>query len=261
MNPDIFQWLIAILGGFFAGVMNALAGFGSVITLSIMINIMGLPGNLANGTNRISVLTQSAMSTLAYYQKGKLSFKSSWPLILITSLGALMGVYLAVRISNEAFMNAFRFMLIGILIIMLIKPKRWLRKVNAEDFSRSWYQLPLAFLVGILGGFIQMGMGLFMLIVMVLIGKYNIIHANAIKAFIVMFYTAVVLLVFQYSGLIDWKVGLIFAIGQGIGGYLAAYIASVYPKADLWVYRFLILIVIAVLIKSFNVIPWIQGMW
>lgn len=257
---DSFYLIIAILGGFFAGVMNALAGFGSVITLSIMIELMGMPGNLANGTNRISVLAQSAMSTLAYYQKGKLNFRNSWPLILVTSLGAILGVYLAVQISNEQFMEAFRYMLIAMLIVILVNPKKWLRKSTAEEHRPPWYHLPLAFLVGVLGGFIQMGMGLFMLIVMVLIGRYNIIHANAIKVFIVALYTAIVLLVFQFSGLIDWKVGLIFAIGQGLGGYLAAYIASAYPRADLWVYRFLILIVIAVLVKSFHVIPWIQGM-
>lgn len=260
MNVDTFQVVVAIFGGFFAGVMNALAGFGSVITLSIMIEFMGMPGNLANGTNRISVQAQSAMSTLAYYQKGKLSFKNSWPLIAITSLGALLGVYLAVRISNEQFLAAFKYMLIGMLVIILVKPKRWLRKTNAENHHAPWYHLPLAFAVGILGGFIQMGMGLFMLMVMVLVGRYNIIHANALKVLIVTLYTAVVLIVFQVSGLVDWKIGLIFAIGQGLGGYLAAYLASVYPKADIWVYRFLVLIVIAVLIKSFGVLPWIQGM-
>ena len=52
--------IIAVAGAFAAGVINALAGNGSVITLTILTELIGLPGNVANGTNRVGVLFNAA---------------------------------------------------------------------------------------------------------------------------------------------------------------------------------------------------------
>ncbi|NBU52754.1 MAG: sulfite exporter TauE/SafE family protein, partial [Chitinophagia bacterium] len=53
MEMQIADILISLLGGFTAGFLNALAGFGSVITLAIYMDIMNIPGHIANGTNRV----------------------------------------------------------------------------------------------------------------------------------------------------------------------------------------------------------------
>ena len=56
---QIADILISLLGGFTAGFLNALAGFGSVITLAIYMDIMNIPGHIANGTNRVNILASS----------------------------------------------------------------------------------------------------------------------------------------------------------------------------------------------------------
>lgn len=99
-----------------------------------------------------------------------------------------------------------------------------------------------------------MGMGLFTLIVLVLIARFNLVEANALKVFIISLYTFVLIFIFNYKGLVNWKIGLTFALGQGIGGYLAAHFASKYPKADIWIYRILIVTVLVVILKSFGII-------
>jgi len=111
----------------------------------------------------------------------------------------------------------------------------------------------LFFLLGFYGGFIQMGMGLFTLIVLVLIAKINLVEANALKVFIIASYTLVLIFIFNYKGLVDWRTGMYFAAGQGAGGYLAAHLASIYKKADVWIYRLLIVVVLVVILKSFGV--------
>jgi uncharacterized membrane protein YfcA len=108
--------------------------------------------------------------------------------------------------------------------------------------------------VGFYGGFIQMGMGVFFLVVTVLIMKINIIDANALKTTIVAIYTIVVVFLFHRNGLIEWKLGLTVAIGQSVGGYLTADIASRYPEADRWAYRLLIIVIIFALLSAFDVI-------
>jgi len=251
-----YLYILSIVGGFAAGIMNALAGFGSAITLGIMIEFIGLPANVANGTNRINMLSQTSMSTLAFYRKGKLNLKKCWPIILATFAGAMVGAYLAIVISNEAFKTFYKYLLLVMFIVILINPKRWIRETDEAFRLNRWVSIPLFLLLGVLGGFIQMGFGIFALFILVLLSRYNIIEANAIKVAIIAIYTLVILVIFHLKGLVNWEIGLLFAVGQGAGGYLAAHLASVYKKADVWVYRFLVLVVSVILLRSFNVLSW-----
>ena len=251
---ELTQYFIAVAGGFLAGILNAIAGFGSVVTLSIMIEFMGMPANLANGTNRINMFTQTAMSSLAYFRQGKLKINRFKTAIIFSFVGAMFGVILALNISNEVFKIVFRYLLIVMFIAVLINPKRWLRKTDLEYKMSKWLSIPLFFILGFYGGFIQMGMGLFTLIVLVLIARFHIVEANALKVFIIALYSIVLIFIFNYKGLVDWRVGSTFAFGQGLGGYLAAHYASKYPKADVWIYRILIATVLVVILKSFGII-------
>ena len=254
---EFYYYLIAIGGGFLAGILNAIAGFGSVITLGIMIEFMGMPANLANGTNRINVFVQSSMSSLAYYQKGKLGLNKCKYAIIASFIGAMFGVILAINISNEVFKSAFQYILIIMLLVVLINPKRWLIDTDINFKMNKWISIPLFLILGFYGGFIQMGMGLFALIVLVLIARFNLVEANALKVFIVSLYTIVLIFIFNYRGLVDWQIGLTFAVGQGLGGYLAAHYASVYPKANVWIYRILVLVIIVVILKTFGVFSYL----
>ena len=53
LSPAGIAGLLA--GGLLAGVLNTLAGGGSLLTVPLLV-LLGLPGTVANGTNRIGVL-------------------------------------------------------------------------------------------------------------------------------------------------------------------------------------------------------------
>ena len=249
---DIYQIVIAIIGGFVAGCINTLAGNGSAITLTILTEVIGLPGTVANATNRIGVFTQSTAGTLGFYRNGKLDIERSRLYIVLTILGAVGGVLLAIWVSNEQFKQVFRWLIVIMFFVILIKPKRWLRETDTSLKPNLWIAVPLFLAIGFYGGFIQMGMGVIFLAAMVLGARYSLIDANAIKSFIVATYTIVVIAIFQYKGLIDWKIGLILAIGQTLGGWLTANFASKYPQANVWAHRLLIVVVLAAIIKLFD---------
>jgi uncharacterized membrane protein YfcA len=244
---------IAIIGGFLAGVINTLAGNGSAITLTILTEVLGLPPNLANGTNRVGVFTQTAASSYAFYRGGKLSFRDQWKDMLCIVLGAIVGVIIAVNVSNEQFKTFFSYMMIAMLLVLLVRPKRWLQEGDASRRPSNWLLFPLLFLLGVYGGFIQMGMGVFFLAITVLIAHYELIAANAIKSFVIALYTVIVLGIFHWKGLIDWKIGFILASGQTLGGYLTARVASGYEKANVWAHRLLVVVVIVAILRLFGV--------
>ena len=248
-----YIYLIAIGGGLLAGIVNTLSGFGSAITLSILTELMGLPGTLANGSNRVGVVAQGISGSYGFYRNGRLDISKHKLLLISCFIGALLGVWVAINVSNEVFREVFKYLMIAVFLVLLIKPKRWLNPPDSQSKLNPWLAIPLFLALGFYGGFIQMEMGVFFLLVTVLVGKYNIIDANAIKGFAVLLYSVVVLAIFHWKGLVDWKAGGIIAIGQIVGGYLASNFASKFPRADIWAYRLLVVIVLLAIMSLFGV--------
>lgn len=248
----MFIYLIALLGAFVAGCINTLAGNGSAITLTILMELLGLAPDVANATNRVGVLTQCMSGTWAFQREGRLEKAWNWPIIIWTTIGAVVGMYLSVVISPEGFRQVFRYLLVVMLVVILVKPKRWLVATDPDRAPMSpWLAIPLFFVIGVYGGFIQMGMGVFFLAILVLIARYDIIGANVLKGLVVAVYTALAVAFFAWKGLIDWRIGGLMAIGQMAGGFLTATYASRYPSAGVWAYRLLVIVVIGAIWKAF----------
>jgi uncharacterized membrane protein YfcA len=254
---EIYEIIIVLIGGLLAGAINTMAGNGSAITLSIFSEVLGLPPNIANGTNRVGVAFQTAFASSNFYKNKIFTFKESKHLIISTFIGAMLGVYVAVNISNEAFKSVFSYMLIVIFLLILLRPKRWLEKPEQIKEYSLFITVPVFLALGFYGGFLQMGMGIFMLAALVFVGQLDIIKANALKSVIILFYAFVVMAIFHYKGLIHWKYGLMMAVGQSIGGYFTAEFASKYKSANVWAYRLLIVAVFIAILKLFNVHQWI----
>ena len=143
--------------------------------------------------------------------------------------------------------------MVFMLIVVLVKPSRWLRETDTENPPSMWFIVPMFLALGFYGGFIQMGMGIFFLAIMVLGARHSLMDSNVIKSFIVAIYTAVVLIIFHYKGLVDWKIGAIMAIGQMLGGYYMAIIAAKHPQANVWTHRVLVVVVIVAILRLFEV--------
>ncbi len=255
----IFEYSLLLGGGFFAGIINTLAGYGSVICLTLLMDVVGLPANVANGSNRINVLANATASTIVFYKNGKIDLSKSKGYILITLVGAFVGVYTATVVSNEAFRGIFKYLVIILFALLLIKPARWLRE-HSEDYRPSqWLIVPGFLFIGFYGGFIQMGVGLFILSLLVIGARYNLIEANALKIILTGIYNIFVLFIFWWKDLIAWEAGLVLAVGAYVGGWITSTFASKYKKANLWAYRLLVAILVFIILYQFNILSWLFG--
>ena len=245
-------YLIAFAGALFAGSINTLAGNGSAITLTVLTELIGLPGNMANGTNRIGVLMNGLGGSIGFYRGGKLDLKSGMPFFVTVILGAVAGIYVATIVSNEQFMFVFKWLMIGMLLVLLVNPKRWLRTAYVKTKTKWWIHLPVYLAIGFYGGFIQMGMGIFFLAALVLMDRIPIIEANAIKIFSVFLYAIVAVVIFAWKGLIEWEIGILMGIGQFIGSWITAKYASRYKGVEKWAYWMLVISVILAIFRLFG---------
>lgn len=257
MEPYII--VIAIIGSALAGCINTLAGNGSAITLYILTDLIGLPPNIANGTNRIGIAAQSFASTYVFYKNGRIDITRTWIYIILIVIGAIAGILVATQISNEQFRMVFRYLLLVMLVIILIKPKRWLIETDVTQRLPLVVSIPIFLLLGFYGGFIQMGMGIFYLATMVLIAKFSLIDSNGVKSLVVGIYTVFALVIFHFSGFLNWQVGALMAVGQTVGGFLTAKFASNSEKANVWAHRLLVVVVIWAIVKMFNLFDFMFG--
>ncbi len=254
-------YIIAVFGGIAAGIINTLAGNGSVITLYILMDLFGLSAAVANASNRLGVVTQGAGSIPQFYKSGQLNLEKNYLLLICIFVGAMFGFAMALYVGDAQFKTIVKYLLLLLLLVVLVKPERWLRKTDFNYTIPRFLLVPAALLLGFYGGFIQMGMGIFLLVLLVLGARYSLAEANAIKTVGTVSYTAVGIIIFAYFGLINWKIGGILAAGQFMGGYIGGYFSAHYPNAPIWVYRLLIVMILWAVLRMFGVWEWIYKMF
>jgi uncharacterized membrane protein YfcA len=217
------DWNLAILVlvGIFAGFINTLAGSGSLISLPFLM-FLGLPANVANGTNRIAIFLQSLVGTLSFKNQKVFTFREGIWYSLPSIIGAIIGAKIAVEINEHVMETVIGILMILMFFLMLFLPKAWTKpSADLVKHKPTIVQIVILFLIGIYGGFIQAGVGVFLLAGLVLGAGFDLIKANAVKLLIVTVYTFFALIVFIWDDMVDYKYGFILAIGNVIGTLIA----------------------------------------
>ena len=222
------EWyiILAVIGvGFVAGFINTLAGSGSLLTLP-MLMFLGLPANVANGTNRIGILFQSIVASGSFKQKKVLDVKVGLWLGIPSVIGAIAGSVWAVNLTDEIMSIFIGILLVVMFFIILYKPDAWIKE-NAGKIKEkpSVLQILIFFVIGLYGGFIQAGVGFFLLGGLVLGAGYDLVKANAIKVFLTLLFTIPALIVFIINHQVNFLLGIILAVGSMMGAYVGARVA------------------------------------
>lgn len=221
----LIEIIILIIAGLFVGFINTLAGGGSIISLSVLM-LLGLPANVANGTNRIGILFQNIAAVASFKQQKVLETKKALIVAIPAVIGSLIGAWIAVDINEQVFERAIAIIMIIMLFFILFNPQKLLygnRKLVEKKVS--FWQILLFFFIGIYGGFIQLGIGYFLIASIVLGLGYDIVKTNAIKVFIVLIYTPFTLFIFVWNNQVNWAYGLILTIGTFLGAFIASRLA------------------------------------
>jgi uncharacterized membrane protein YfcA len=256
------EWYIypaVIAAGFVAGLINTLAGSGSLVTLPLLI-FSGLPATVANGTNRVAILLQNVVGISSFKRNNVLDMKGVFYLGIPAVFGSILGAQIAVSLNEELMRKTIGVIMVIMLFVILLRPKRWLRgeMIEISGWPKIW-QLFIFFVVGIYGGFIQAGVGIFLLASLVLGMGYDLIRANAVKVGIILFFTIAALMVFIRNDQVNWTIGLILAIGNMLGAWIGAKLAL--EKGTIWVRRLLIGVVVVSAMNLLGVFDLIIGLF
>ncbi|MEM0952876.1 MAG: sulfite exporter TauE/SafE family protein [Pseudomonadota bacterium] len=219
-------WQLAILSGtgLIAGFLNVMAGGGSLLTVPIMV-FMGVPGPVANGTNRIAILAQNIAAVTAFFRRGHADFRLSLSLAACALPGAVAGALLGVTLDGVWFNRVLALIMVGVLLVMALGGDRKRTGRSAAPGRRQllWGHLCMVG-VGLYGGFIQLGVGFIIMPVLHRVMGLDLVSTNMHKVFIVMTYTIVALIIFANQIDILWIAGVSMAIGNATGAWIAAHV-------------------------------------
>jgi uncharacterized membrane protein YfcA len=244
---SVFEIAGLIFIGFVAGSINTIAGGGSLLSLPILI-FLGLPPNIANGTNRIAILFQNLFTTAGFKSKGIITFPFSIYIGISALLGSVIGAQIAVDIKGDTFNKILAIIMVLVVGYMVFKSKfKHLDTIEKTTGKHLWLSIFIFFFVGIYGGFIQAGVGFIMLLALSSVNNLSLVKSNAVKVTVVLIYTISAVAIFAYNDKIDWKIGLVLAIGNAAGGWIASRWSV--NKGDGMVRKFLVVVVVLMAIK------------
>lgn len=221
MQP--LEIVLLALGGTAAGVVNTLAGGGSMLTVPLLV-MLGLPGTLANGTNRVGILVQNLTATWGFRREGIDALRRAVPVLIPVGLGSILGAVAVSRIADATFERAFGLVMLAVLAPTLRAPRPSARSGGIEAWPAPVRAL-VFFAIGIYGGSFQAGVGIALLLALGRAG-YDLVVANAIKVVVVAALTVVALPVFVLQQQIAWLPASVLAAGFAVGGTLGARLAA-----------------------------------
>ncbi len=230
-EPFYMEWYLipaVIMVGLVAGFLNTVAAGGSLIALPMLIIPLGIPSTNANAINRIALLLQNIIGVRRFQQKGVLDIKTDYKIGIPAVVGSIIGAVIASIISAPAMDFAIGIVMLVMFLLIIFDPNSWVKDRKDQPPLKRWLQYLIFFMIGIYGGFIQAGVGFFLLTGLVLGCGFELLKANGIKVLIILLYTPVALAIFIYSDLLTWKYvmyGLLLAVGNMAGAYIGVNVA------------------------------------
>ncbi len=210
-------YLVLFAAGCVAGALNVIAGGGSFLTLPILI-FLGLPATVANGTNRVGVLTQNVGAVWGFHRYGVMDWRSVFWAALPATVGAVLGTWAALWVSDQAFKRILAFIMIAVTLWTVWDPLKAKRPSTGFFSNVHVFALCLGFfVVGIYSGFVQAGVG-FLVLAATTIAGLDLVRGNAVKVLSILTTMVVSLTIFASQGKVHWPLGFALGAGNLLGG-------------------------------------------
>lgn len=223
--PDApFIGLLA--AAFFAGLIDAVAGGGGLISLPALL-AAGLPPQVALGTNKFQSMMGTACALANFHRKAKVLWRVAAVGIPFALAGSVLGARLAVLVSPE---------LLGRILVVLLPPAALLvfssralaRRSKAPLAEGAWFWFIAATVCGGVGfydGFFGPGTGTFFIIALVLFVRLPLVNASATAKTFNLASNAGAFATFIAAGAIAWQVAAAMAVANIAGNLIGSHYA------------------------------------
>ena len=231
MNGSRIGLLFA--AGFVAGLMNAIAGGGTIVSFPALI-FAGISSISANATSTVALLPGTLAGMLGYRRLVPAVWKWIRAFAAVSLIGGLIGGILLTKTPAPLFDRLVPFLILFATILFTARPffARIFHLEVTTPISSRWFAIAIVFqtLVSIYGGYFGAGIGILMLASLGVLGFENIHEMNAVKNVLAFLINAIAAAYFVWKGLIVWPAAGIVALGAIAGGYSGAYFSQKVPQ-------------------------------
>jgi uncharacterized protein len=234
-HASLLAWSLLFLSAVGAGVMNAIAGGGTLLTFPSLL-AAGVSPVAANATNAVALVPGSFSAGWTYRTElGQHSRRLIVALVAASVLGGFVGALLVAVAGDALFRRLVPWLILGATALFILQEplRRWRERKSdpaapaAELGERSLWGLATAhFLVSVYGGFFGAGMGILMLAELGFVGLTNIHQMNGLKNFGAVFINLTAAVTFIVGALVVWRLALLLMVGSILGGWAGARLAQ-----------------------------------
>jgi uncharacterized protein len=230
----VLDMILIALAGVGAGAINAVVGFGTLITFPTLV-ALGYPPVTSTMSNAVGLVAGSASGTWGYRRELRGQWHRLRWQIPASFMGAGVGAWLLLHLPEKVFTEVVPVLLIIALILVVVGPRiqAWARK-RAEATGRSAEHVSprrmaalvfATFAVGVYGGYFTAAQGIMLIAAMGAMLPEDMQRMNAAKnllSLVVNIVAAVAYTVVAFDR-ISWLAAGLIAVGSLIGGFLGAH--------------------------------------
>jgi hypothetical protein len=234
------DYLFIALASVAAGLVNAVAGGGTLITFPVL-TAVGVPAVPANVTNTVALCPGFFGATLAQREALGGQRRRLWITVPVGVAGGIAGGVLLLATDEETFRGIIPFLLLVASALLAAQDRlrawlvRWKWHHVSGHVSNVRVALPLA-LGAVYGGYFGAGLGVMMLAMFGLLLDDSLTRLNALKSVIALVINVAASLFFVFSGEVVWPVAAVMAAGALLGGAFGGRLASrIRPETLRWV--------------------------
>src|SRR3990172_78565 len=235
----LLDFLLAALAAIAAGVVNALAGGGTLITFP-MLTFLGIPAIPANVTNTVALCPGYFGGTLAQWNDLRGQKNRLWIVLPASIVGGVIGGFLLLQTGERLFreLGPYLILLASGLLAIQDPVRAWLLRRMREGHGASlekiaWLPVGLA---SVYGGYFGAGLSVIVLSALGLTLEDTLTRLNALKQAVAFSVNVAAAIFFLFSGQVVWVAALVMAVGALIGGTLGGKLAGrVKPAALRWI--------------------------
>jgi len=227
---DIFNLIIIGLAGVAGGLVNAIAGGGTLITFPILTAI-GISPVAANVTNTVALCPGYLGATFAQMKDLRGQGRRLWLLLPTSALGGIAGGILLLNTSDNTFRTLIPYLILLAVVLLAFQDRfrNWVmsraNKEGAKHLNEAWTILPII-PATLYGGYFGAGVSVIVLAVIGLVLEDTLTRLNALKQSIAFSINIAAAIFFLFSGQVVWLAALVMAIGALTGGALGGRLAS-----------------------------------
>ncbi|MDB6109043.1 MAG: putative rane transporter protein [Pedosphaera sp.] len=206
--------------GLVAGFVDSIAGGGGLITLPVLLSI-GLPPQVALGTNKLQATFGSGSAAWHHTQSGVVSLAACWQGVLFTAIGGVAGTLLVQRLDPNFLKQFIPVILLVIVGYVLFKPQLGATDLHPR-MTRGLFYFTAGLTLGFYDGFLGPGTGSFWTMAFMLGLGFNLTKATGYTKVMNFTSNLVSFALFAMAGHVYYAAGFSMGAGQLIGAKIGS---------------------------------------